>query len=131
MKRKNTTEQYIDYINENILPLIDYGRLHTSYRTDMVYAKGVLNLLHQAMIKVYGNEYLDMHNGDEGFVTIPGVIKGTKTGNICLALLDLDLTSSGEHWGTLFLCKYGAVEQGGAEGQDKRITDLVANFYQP
>ena len=128
---KNATERYIDFINENILPFVDYERLHTSYRTDIVYAKGVLNLLHEAMIKVYGDEYLDRHDGDEGFVTIPGVIKGTKTGNICLALLDLDLSSSGEHWGTHFLCKYGIVEQGIFEGQDKRITELVGNFYQP
>jgi len=128
---KNATERYIDFINENILPFVDYDSLHTSYRTDMVYAKGVLNLLHEAMIKVYGGEYLDRHDGDEGFVTIPGVIKGTKTGNICLALLDLDLSSSGEHWGTHFLCKYGVVEQGIFEGQDKRITELVGNFYQP
>ena len=131
MNEKNAIEQYIDNINENILPFIDYEKLHTSYKTDMVYAKGILNLLHEAMVKAYGADRLDWRDGNDGYVVIPGVVRNMKNGNICLALLDLDLNSSGEHWGTDFLCKYGIITQGENEEQDKQITELVHKFYVP
>jgi hypothetical protein len=34
---------------------------------------------------------------------------------MCVALLEIDLSSSGEHWGTSFLCKYGVIAQDGIE----------------
>ena len=118
MSEKNTMERYVDFINENILPFIDYHKLHESYGTDMVYAKGILNRLHEAMVEVYGNSHLDDYDGDEGFVMIPGVVCGKETGKICLALLDLDLSSSGEHWGTSFLVKSGVISQSEAYSKD-------------
>ena len=113
MRNKSKLEQYVDDINSNILPHIDYERLDASYRTDMVYAKGVLNRLHEAMAEAYGGEQLVERDGDEGFVIIPGVVRGRDSGNMCIALLDLDLSSSGEHWGTSYLCKYGVISQTG------------------
>jgi hypothetical protein len=113
MADKSKTDQYVDYINSHILPFIDYYELQASYDTDMAYAKGILNRLHEAMITVYGGERLDEGGGDEGFVVIPGVARGRDSGKICVALLDLDLSSSGEHWGTSFLCKYGVIAQDG------------------
>lgn len=112
MSDTNKTEQYVEYINENILPLIDYEKLQASYDTDMAYAKGILHSLHKAMIAVYGGEGLDASDGDEdGFVVVPGVLRGKDSGRLCLALFDLDLSSSGEHWGTAFLCEHGVVSQ--------------------
>ena len=131
MNEKSVIDKYLDYLNDKILPFIDYEKLHTSYKTDMVYAKGILNLLHEAMVKAYGADRLDWRDGDDGYVVIPGIVRSMKNGNMCLALLDIDLNSSGEHWGTDFLCKYGMVSQGGNEEQDKRITELVHNFYVP
>ena len=131
MNEKSVIDEYLDYLNDKILPFIDYEKLYTSYKTDMVYAKGILNLLHEAMVKAYGADRLDWCDGDDGYVVIPGIVRNMKNGNMCLALLDLDLNSSGEHWGTDFLCKYGVVSQGGNEEQDKRITELVHNFYVP
>jgi len=111
MNEKNPIEQYIENINENILPFIDYAKLQASYSSDMVYAKGVLNSLHEAMIESYGGINLDEDSGDDGFVVIPGVVRGKESGSMALALLDLDLSSSGEHWGTSFLCKHGVISQ--------------------
>ena len=52
-------EQYIDYINEHILPFIDYEALDRSYQTvEKEYAKGILNLLHTAMLEQYGDTRL-------------------------------------------------------------------------
>ena len=111
MSDKNKTEQYVDAINSSILPHINYETLETSYSTDMTYAKGVLNQLHEAMVTAYGGEQLGEWDGDEGFVVIPGVVRSKESGKLCIALLDLDLSSAGEHWGTAFLCKHGVVPQ--------------------
>lgn len=103
MDEKNSKEKYLDYINSHILPFIDYYELQESYETDMDYAKGILNRLHKAMREVYGSEPLNEYNGDDGFVVIPGVLRGRKSEKMCIALLELDLSSSGEHWGTNYL----------------------------
>jgi hypothetical protein len=124
MDEKSTIDRYVDYINENILHFIDYSKLHKSYDTDMVYAKGVLNRLHEAMVKIYGSEQLDEYSGEEGFVVVPGVVRGKETGKICIALLDLDLSSSGEHWGTAFLCKAGVVSQNEAYSNEDGTSEL-------
>jgi hypothetical protein len=130
MSEKSMTDQYVDYINESILPFVDYEKLHSSYGTDMVYAKEVLYLLHEAMVKTYGGESLDEDMGDEGFVIVPGIVCGKETGNISLALLDLDLSSSGEHWGTSFLCRHGVVSQSSdihtPAGKD--MSTLIGNY---
>lgn len=115
MNEKSKTDQYIDHLNSHILPFIDYSELQTSYDTDMVYAKGILNRLHDAMISIYGGEQLGRMDEDDGFVVIPGVVRGRESGNVCLALLELDISSSGEHWGTSYLCKYGVIAQGGID----------------
>ena len=115
MADKSKTDQYVEHINSRILPFIDYYELQASYDTDMAYAKGILNRLHEAVAEVYGGGSLDETDGDEGFVIVPGVVCGRDSGKICIALLDLDLSSSGEHWGTSFLCKYGVIAQDGVE----------------
>uniref|UniRef100_UPI0032615FB7 hypothetical protein n=1 Tax=Clostridium sp. NkU-1 TaxID=1095009 RepID=UPI0032615FB7 len=68
----------------------------------MEYAKGIFNLLHQAMIKTYGSDTISDGNSSES-ILIPGAAAGN--GEICLVLLVLDLA------GTIrrvdFLTKYG------------------------
>jgi len=121
-------ERYIDHINEKILPHIDYEKLQASYGTDVVYAKEILQLLHAAMVDIYGSARPAAHHGDEGFVVIPGVVRGRESGEMCVVLLDLDLSSSGEHWGTSFLCEHGVVEQGDF---DSPISRAVCERFVP
>jgi hypothetical protein len=78
----------------------------------------ILNRLHEAMVEVYGNDYFEREDGDDGFVVIPGVLHGRETGKICLALLDIDLSSSGEHWGITFLVWSGVISQSEAYSKD-------------
>lgn len=111
MSGNSKTDLYLDHIRSHILPFIDYSELQRSYETDMVYAKGILNRLHITMGLVYGGESLG--GMDEGDVVVPGIIRGSRSGNLCIALLTLDLSSSGEHWGTDYLCKYGVISQDG------------------
>jgi hypothetical protein len=111
MDEKNRTDQYVDFINSCILPFIDYSKLQASYDSDMVYAKGVLNRLHTAMVTIYGTDTLDGGDTGDGFVIIPGVVRGRDSEKMGLALLRLDLSSSGEHLATDFLCRYGVISQ--------------------
>ena len=128
MDEKNKPAQYAEYINSHILPFINYSKLQESYTTDMEYAKGVLNRLHEAMISVYGSDTLTYDVSYEGFVIIPGVVRGRDNGNLCLALLEIDISSSGEHWGTNFLCKYGVIEQGFDEKDANISSELAAEI---
>ena len=109
MDEKNKADQYAGYLNSHILPFIDYTELQASYASDMVYAKGILNRLHEALVDSYGSEMLDPSHEDQEFVMVPGILRGRKNGDLCIALFDLDLTSSGEHWGTVYLCGHGTV----------------------
>lgn len=127
MSENNVVDLYVDYINKKILPFIDYKELHDSYSSDMSYAKGVLNELHLAMVKIYSGRKLDEDIGDDGFIVIPGVVRGIKSGNMAIALLDLDLSSSGEHWGTSFLCKHGVVSQSG-DRNDPAVKDICSSI---
>ena len=112
MNEKSKTELYVEKINADILPYIDYAKLQKSYDTDMVYAKEILSSLHNTMVTAYGDEHLNAHDGDDGIVVIPGIVQGNETGKVAIALLSLDLYSSGEHCGTSFLCEHGVIEQG-------------------
>lgn len=132
---KNKSEQYAEYINENILSRIDYDLLQKSYMTkDKAYAKGVLNLLHKAMVDLYRTETLRpnyRHNMDDNFVLIPGVVQAKNSNALCLALLEIDLSSSGEHWGTTFLTEYGVIPQSADDEVDPKLTELMVKRYIP
>jgi len=133
MPEKNKVDQYIDLINENILPHINYPELQKSYNTPgKEYAKSILNRLHEVMIQVYGSDTLkpEYQDYDSDVVVVPGVIQGKKSGQVCLALLDIDLASSGEHCGTSFLCRHGVVQYKDADNL-KTINDFIAKNYIP
>jgi hypothetical protein len=86
--------KYSDYIERNILPFIDYQKLQSSYQTqDMEYAKGIFNLLHQAMQKIYGSDIFadskDYSGNAVELILLPGGVAGPE--GICLALMMSDL----------------------------------------
>lgn len=121
---------YVDYINEKILPVIDYIRLQADYETtEKAYAKSVLNELHKGMIQIYGtNDFAASVVGD--YVVIPGVIQSRSNGNICVGVLELDLMASGEHYGTSYLTKYGCISQFG-QGASDEIRRFLKETYGP
>lgn len=121
-------DQYIDQINKNVLPYIDYDRLQQSYDTDdKSYAKITLYTLHGIAEQIYGPA-LSCH-GEVDFAILPGVIRAKDTGKVCLALLGLDLDSSGEHCSTDFLTQYGVVSQGHIESP--AIQAFIKETYGP
>lgn len=128
-EKKDPVDIYIEYLNANVLNRIDYQRLQESYGTeDKAYAKGILNILHQAMVQAYGTEHL---NQDEvEYALVPGVIQSKENGNICLALLELDLQSSGEHFQTGYLTKMGVLSYGNPE-LSKEARNFIKEMYGP
>ena len=115
---------YVDYINRNVLNRINYARLQEDYQTEeKAYAKSVLNALHQGVMEVYGTETFGRGTLEEGFILLPGVLQSRENGNVCIALLELDLSSSGEHWGTDYLTKYGCINP-----REEEMPDAVRQF---
>ena len=67
------TSIYVDYLNQKVLPTIDYDRLQASYGTQVKdYAKSVLHLLYKAMVQCYGTDCLT--EGVTDYVMVPGVV---------------------------------------------------------
>lgn len=115
---KSPSERYVEHINANILPFIDYNELAKSYQTEeKSYAKGILNLLHSAMVEQYGTDtfYPSYSDTEDDYAIVPGVIRGMKSGEIAIALLGIDLESSGEHCQTDILSRFGVVSQGSSQ----------------
>lgn len=125
---QDNTDRYVEYINENILNKIDYKKLQESYETDnKAYAKSVLNALSQSAVEFYGTSYFDGFDENE-YVLLPGIVRSREHGNICLALLELDLKSSGEHYNTNFLVQYGCIPQFHEETPDE-VRNFIKNTY--
>lgn len=120
--------RYSDRINNTVLCNIDYDKLQDSYgTTDKAYAKAVLNELTQIAVEEYGTDYFDGFDKNE-YVLVPGVLRNKATNEMCVALLELDLTSSGEHFNTYFLTKHGCVEQGDTEMPDS-LRSFIRETY--
>lgn len=118
------TSIYVEHLNQKVLPTIDYDRLQASYGTqDKDYAKAVLHLLYKAMVQCYGTDCLT--EGVTDYVMVPGVVQSKEKENLCIVLLELDLTSSGEHYETNFLTGYGILSQ-----SDPELPDHIRAYIQ-
>lgn len=121
---QDKTSIYVHYLNQKVLSTINYDRLQASYGTqDKDYAKAVLHLLHQAMVHCYGTDCLT--EGVTDYVMVPGVVQSKEKGNLCIALLELDLTYSGEHYETNLLTGYGILSQ-----SDPELPDHIRTYIQ-
>ena len=96
---------FIDGVNQNVIPKIDMKKLGASYDArDTAYPTEVLKMLHDQFIEAYGTDSLTGDVAD--FVIVPGVVLGANN-KIYVVLLELDLSSSGEHWNTQFFTPCG------------------------
>lgn len=104
-------------VNE-ILKETDFYRLNVSCNGgDTAYAAEKLLAMHQAFETVYGEGYVDEAYG---MVMMPAVVCGRDSGIRTLALVTLDLESSGEHFGTIFMTPGGLLEQGSSSLSENR-----------
>ena len=120
-------QEFIDRINE-ILDKTDFLLLNTSCNTENTsYAAEKLLAMHQAFEEVYGEGYVDE---SYGMIMVPAVVRGRESGIQTLALVTLDLESSGEHWGTTFLTPGGPLVQGHAELTEEQKR-AIREYYIP
>jgi hypothetical protein len=109
INREDKIDAYLDSINRYVLPYVDYSKLNDSYFSkDKKYVKRTLASLHQAFVKTYGDVYVSEYSCGE-MVVAPAVIKAKNSGELCVGFVTLELSASGEHWGTEFLTEYGVI----------------------
>jgi hypothetical protein len=107
-KCQEKAERFYAALNKDILPKVDWRALgYSCEKRDGDYSKDILQQMHNAFAECYESTEL---SGDMGFVAVPAVVLG-KDNQMCLALVDLDTCSSGEHWGTTFFTPYGVYQE--------------------
>ena len=109
----------------------DMYKLAKSYDTeDKQYAKDVLREMHRIFVKTYETDCIDeIEDGDSDFLYVPAVIRSIDTGKTCIGLVYLDRTSSGEHWDTIYMTKFGIISQ--SDAQDNEIAINEMKSYMP
>ena len=124
-------EKYIKKINNEICPTIEFESLGNNKTM-----KSVLSKLTKAFKDVYGTDtiYEGMSEIEEDgdFILAPGLVRAEKTGKVRIALLDIDVSSSGEHWGTTFFTEKGIFSQDDKElsnEKDKMLDEFIPYTY--
>lgn len=126
-KEESKMNRYIDKVNA-IIKHVDFGVLNISCNLgNPNYAQNILLDLHKAFEEIYGNGYVEEENG---MVLMPAVIRGEESEIQTLALVTIDLMSSGEHWGTIFFTPGGIIEQGDPELNDEQKR-AISEYYMP
>lgn len=120
-------EVFLNNINMQI-NYSDLQKVSDSYHTEeKAEAKEILKVFHNEFKKAFNTECVDdLIDGVEGFIHLPAVIRSRKTGNICIGLVEVDITSSGEHCGTDFLFDKGFVSHNDTEESNLMISERNA-----
>jgi hypothetical protein len=128
MDKNKLDNLFIDNASD-YLDIVDFLRLdHSCNSSDNGYAKETLKAIHDIFVDAYGTYSLDY---DHEYVTVPAVIRGRESGHIGIGLVILDLTSSGEHWGTFFFTPLGVINQGSqkiAEKESRYLSDTYGAY---
>lgn len=120
--------KFIEEINI-ILASLDFAKLSYSCNSkNNDYAKEVLKKMHDAFLSAYGKYPLSRDEFD--CVMLPAVIHARKTGFTALGIVTIDLTSSGEHYNTIFLTPRGAFDdfEDFTAAENKYITKLFIPY---
>lgn len=114
--------EYLEKVNKDVVPRIEWIGLKNAYKyDDMSVPIDLLKMLHEKFIKVYGSDHIE---SSAGMVIMPGLVQAAD-GNIYPALLDIDASSSGEHWGTNFFTPKGILSD---QTDDKEIQHEIRKF---
>ena len=128
----NKNKEFIKNLNGFLVGKdFDMYKLAKSYDTeDKQYAKDVLREMHRIFVKTYETDCIDeIEDGDSDFLYVPAVIRSIDTGKTCIGLVYLDRTSSGEHWDTIYMTKFGIISQ--SDAQDNEIAINEMKSYMP
>ena len=102
-------EDFTDYLNREVLYSAEWSMLG-----DTGHMKELLKDMTDRFREIYGASELAE---DMEFVLVPAVIRVRESGKILAGVVQLDLTSSGEHYGTDFFTKYGVLNPDNKELQ--------------
>ena len=120
-------QAYIDKVNTEVIPCIEWVGMKNAYKyDDMSVPTDLLRMLHEKFLEVYGTDHLD---SSAGMITVPGLVQAAD-GNIYPALLDIDASASGEHWGTNFFTSRGVLYDNSDDPEIlKEIEPLIPYSY--
>lgn len=94
-------EDFTEYLNRKVLSSAEWNRLG-----DTEYLKELLKAMTEKFREIYEASEL---SEDMEFVLVPAVIRVRENGELFAGVVQLDTTSSGEHYGTDFFTKYGVL----------------------
>ena len=100
-KNMQMQKDFTDYLNREVLFSCDFDRM-----TDKEYAKELLREMTDEFREIYGADEL---TEDMDFVLVPAVIKPQNVDRLYAGIVQLDLTSSGEHYATDMFTEYGVL----------------------
>jgi len=114
-------DQFIEKLNA-YLPAVDFDALDASCNSrEQTYAKEVLGKLHSFILESYGTDTLDDWELD--MVELPAVIRNKANGRMHIGIVVVDISSSGEHWGTSVLSPFGILDAHG-----KKLSAAERNY---
>ena len=106
-------EDFTEYLNRKVLSSVDWKKLNT-----LKYLKELLKQMTDKFCEIYDANDLD-YNME--FVLVPALIRVCESGDLYAGIVQLDLTSSGVHYGTDFFTRYGVMNIDNEELTEKEL----------
>lgn len=100
-KNMQMQKDFTDYLNREVIFSCDFDRM-----IDKEYAKELLREMTDKFREIYGADELSY---DMDLVLVPAVIKPQNVDRLYAGIVQLDLTSSGEHYATDMFTEYGVL----------------------
>lgn len=120
-------EIFINNINLR-LGEVDFKKVVESYKTpEFAEAKELLKMMHEEFCEAFGtNDVDELIEGDDVFIHLPAVMRSRETGELCVGLVYVDTSSSGEHWGTAFAFSNGFIDQNEEDKNNPMVEERKA-----
>ena len=120
-------EIFINNINLR-LGEVDFKKVVESYKTpEFAEAKELLKMMHEEFCEAFGtNDVDELIEGDDVFIHLPAVMRSRETGELCVGLVYVDTSSSGEHWGTAFAFSNGFIDQNEEDNNNPMVEERKA-----
>ena len=120
-------EIFVNNINLR-LGEVDFKKVVESYKTpEFAEAKELLKMMHEEFCEAFGtNDVDELIEGDDVFIHLPAVMRSRETGELCVGLVYVDTSSSGEHWGTAFAFSNGFIDQNEEDKNNPMVEERKA-----
>ena len=120
-------EIFINNINLR-LGEVNFKKVVESYKTpEFAEAKELLKMMHEEFCEAFGtNDVDELIEGDDVFIHLPAVMRSRETGELCVGLVYVDTSSSGEHWGTAFAFSNGFIDQNEEDKNNPMVEERKA-----